>query len=121
MAFKILARTLLELGAELISSDGVALYELIKNSVDAGSRRVRINVVSVVQRSQFDELLEFADLENSDLATARRNIRQALEAEAIEDLEQDLAADLLHRVLGARGKDRLERHLWEWFGEHAYI
>jgi hypothetical protein len=37
MSFRILARTILELGAELISSDGVALYELIKNGIDAGS------------------------------------------------------------------------------------
>jgi hypothetical protein len=35
MTFNIKARVLLELGAELISSDGIALYELIKNSVDA--------------------------------------------------------------------------------------
>jgi hypothetical protein len=38
MAFKIAARTLLHLGAELISSDAVALYELIKNAFDAGSK-----------------------------------------------------------------------------------
>jgi signal transduction histidine kinase len=37
MAFKITARTLLHLGAELISSDAVALYELIKNAFDANS------------------------------------------------------------------------------------
>lgn len=44
MPFKVAARTLLHLGAELISSDGVALYELIKNAFDAGSRRVAIKV-----------------------------------------------------------------------------
>lgn len=36
--FKIAARTILELGAELISSDAIAIYELVKNAVDAGSR-----------------------------------------------------------------------------------
>ena len=46
MAFKVAARTLLHLGSELISSDGVALYELIKNAFDAGSKKgVRIEVV----------------------------------------------------------------------------
>lgn len=44
MTFNIKARVLLELGAELISSDGIALYELIKNSVDAGSESVDIRV-----------------------------------------------------------------------------
>lgn len=43
MAFTISARTLLELGKELISSDDVALYELIKNAVDAGSGKVSIS------------------------------------------------------------------------------
>lgn len=44
MSFSVKARVLLELGAELISSDGIALYELIKNSVDAGSESVEIRV-----------------------------------------------------------------------------
>lgn len=44
MTFNVKARVLLELGAELISSDGIALYELIKNSVDAGSENVEIRV-----------------------------------------------------------------------------
>ena len=37
MSFSFEARTLLELGKELISTDEVALYELIKNAVDAQS------------------------------------------------------------------------------------
>ena len=45
MAFKIAARTILQLGGELISSDAVALYELIKNAFDAGSKAgVKIEV-----------------------------------------------------------------------------
>ena len=44
MTFKFSARTLLELGKELISSDEIALYELIKNAVDAQSPRVEIFV-----------------------------------------------------------------------------
>lgn len=35
--FKVTARTILELGSELISSDAIAFYELIKNGIDAGS------------------------------------------------------------------------------------
>ena len=45
MSFRVLARTLIQLGAELISSDAVALLELIKNAFDAGSSRVKIEVV----------------------------------------------------------------------------
>jgi hypothetical protein len=47
--FRFAPRALLELGKELISSDEVALYELIKNSVDAGTRRIEVeaNIVLV--------------------------------------------------------------------------
>lgn len=45
------ARVLLELGAELISSDGVALYELIKNGLDAGSEDISIQIQVVMQAS----------------------------------------------------------------------
>ncbi|MXX53842.1 MAG: RstB, partial [Dehalococcoidia bacterium] len=44
MSFRVTARTVLQLGAELISSDSVAFYELIKNAFDAGSKRVFIDV-----------------------------------------------------------------------------
>lgn len=42
--FKVSARTLFHLGADLISSDAMALYELVKNAFDAGSERVEISV-----------------------------------------------------------------------------
>lgn len=43
--FRVAARTVLQLGAELISSDAVAFYELIKNAFDAASPKVSIHVV----------------------------------------------------------------------------
>ena len=46
MNFRVAARTLLQLGAELISSDEVAFFELVKNAFDAGSPRADIDVVS---------------------------------------------------------------------------
>lgn len=44
MSFTFEARTLLELGRELISDDEIALYELIKNAVDAKSPKVEVKV-----------------------------------------------------------------------------
>ena len=44
MNFKITARVVSQLGAELISSDEVAIYELAKNGFDAGSPFVEINI-----------------------------------------------------------------------------
>src|SRR5688572_16403546 len=46
MPFRVNARTILHLGSELISSDAVAFYELIKNAFDAHSERVDINIIS---------------------------------------------------------------------------
>ena len=58
MTFRVLARTLLHLGAELISSDTVALYELVKNAFDAGSKRVEIDVVVRVRYPDVERLTE---------------------------------------------------------------
>lgn len=57
MAFKVAARTILELGAELISSDGIALYELIKNAYDAGSKRATITITSTLKFSEMRNAL----------------------------------------------------------------
>ena len=45
MSFRVTARTLIQLGAELISSDEVAIFELVKNAFDAGSPKVTIEFV----------------------------------------------------------------------------
>lgn len=81
MAFKITARTLLELGAELISSDGIALYELVKNSVDAGSEVVKISVQSVLTHSKYQQALEEID-DNLSLETIKNNLNSWLLSDA---------------------------------------
>jgi signal transduction histidine kinase len=58
VTFKVAARTLLHLGAELISSDAVAIQELIKNAFDAGSKRVTVDVVIRVPGRTAVELAE---------------------------------------------------------------
>lgn len=55
MPFKVSARMILELGAELIGSDGVAFYELIKNAFDAESSHVEVDIVSRVKGSISDD------------------------------------------------------------------
>ena len=59
MAFKVTARTLLQLGSELISSDAIAFYELIKNAFDANSPKV---VVRPGFRTLFNQKVIFSDL-----------------------------------------------------------
>ena len=55
MSFSFEARTLLELGKELISTDEVALYELIKNALDAGSAKVELDVRSRLAHTDYRE------------------------------------------------------------------
>ena len=53
VGFKFAARTLLELGKELISSDEVALYELIKNGIDAQASRITIDAEIVLTHTSY--------------------------------------------------------------------
>lgn len=55
MSFKVQARTIFHLGADLISTDSIALYELVKNAFDAGSPDVDIKwVIRVPSAHYFD-------------------------------------------------------------------
>ncbi len=78
--FKISARTVLELGSELISSDVIAFYELIKNGFDAGSRSgvdVRFDVC--LRKNDFLTLQTRIGAHAADLAT----LHDAIEAKLI--------------------------------------
>ncbi len=56
VGFQFKARVLHELGAELISSDAVAVYELVKNSLDAGSSTVEIQIDVALPHSAYRQL-----------------------------------------------------------------
>jgi signal transduction histidine kinase len=92
------ARVLLELGAELISSDAVALYELVKNAVDAGSPHVEISFTIALQRSAFDELNDILDSEISDdeaLLALKSGVKRLIEVDA-----PDQAKNKFYEALG---------------------
>lgn len=57
MAFKFAARALLELGKELISSDEVAINELVKNAVDAGSPSVQVVLQILLTHRVYEDAL----------------------------------------------------------------
>jgi signal transduction histidine kinase len=57
--FRISARTVLELGADLISSDAVAIYELVKNAIDARSKSgVEVHFYVTLGHTAFVECME---------------------------------------------------------------
>lgn len=94
MAFKVAARTVLELGAELISSDAVAIYELVKNAIDARSKDgVTINFCITLRHSDYvDALARTEGLVAR--AAAHRRRSNGVEAELAE-----LKDSVINRVL----------------------
>jgi signal transduction histidine kinase len=88
--FKITARTVLELGSELISSDIIAFYELIKNGFDAGTKDgvdIRFNIV--IRRNAYLDLRRKALLTTSSISEIASLAQEALNADAsIEFLDK---------------------------------
>lgn len=91
MSFKVAARTVLELGAELISSDAVAIYELVKNAIDAESPDgVTIEFGITLRHNDFidavsriDDVLAGGDKKEQSHAVAE--IRDAIIAQFLPD------------------------------------
>jgi len=94
------ARVLLELGAELISSDAVALYELVKNGIDAGSENITLKVQVFVQPSAYRRLLR-----QPILASDSRTWEPLKFASLVEDaIDKDAPRELLEDFWKAVGE-----------------
>lgn len=102
MSFTFEARTLLELGKELISTDEVAIYELIKNSVDAGSENVEILVNVLLTHSDYKEAIARIEEEGRSRADVLTYVQSCLISET------DPGAVGMMQALG-RGKIRPHR------------
>ena len=115
MSFTFSARTLLELGKELISSDEVALYELIKNAVDAQSSRVEI-IVNVQ--------LRFSDYREAVTKIEKRESR----SEVIEFIRKSLIVQentnsitLLDELSGIKNRKNFSEKLEKFYDRFNYI
>ena len=91
MSFSFEARTLLELGKELISTDEVALYELIKNAVDAGSPKVEIDVRSRLAHTDYREAVRQLRESGKALSEVTAFIRGKMEEDESGRCKQCLA------------------------------
>ncbi len=84
--FRVSARTILQLGGELISSDGIAFYELIKNAVDAGSKKVHVEVKMQLPLDVLHSLKETAEdsgtISKSDLRKLKAEVSSAISSDA---------------------------------------
>lgn len=89
--FTVSARTILELGSELISSDAIALYELIKNAYDAGSKRAVVEVTNVFRYSSLRNQVARID-------TAIARMARDPDDEEVFDEDQPTEEDLVERL-----------------------
>ncbi|MFZ6029768.1 MAG: ATP-binding protein, partial [Chloroflexota bacterium] len=115
MPFKVSARVLHQLGAELISSDAIAFYELIKNAFDAHSKRVKISVVS---RIPYDALKELKDLllnEKKQREIPQENFVDEFQKRLLDAITFSYPEEtpLSQEILKARSYDALEKALDE--------
>jgi len=84
--FKICARTVLELGAELISSDVIAFYELIKNAFDAESPTgAEIRFEIALRRNDYLKLRHRAIEGLAELPRLKSDVKKALDPSAPQD------------------------------------
>lgn len=84
--FKISARTVLELGAELISSDVIAFYELIKNAFDARSRNgAEIRFEIAIRRNDYLKFRHRATDGSAEINQLKTDLENALDSSATPD------------------------------------
>lgn len=99
MKFSVKARVLLELGGELISSDAIALYELIKNAIDAGSPRIEVRVVSHLSHSGYKALDE--DIERQESTRLSRSfLEDNISHYFNSSIEEDVVKALIESIAG---------------------
>ncbi len=104
VGFQFKARVLLELGAELISSDAIAVYELVKNSLDAGSKEVNIQIDVSLPHSAYRQLrgLIEADVKG----TSRKRDAEV----SLEVFNQALRQEVENSGASEKARERFFRH-----------
>lgn len=117
--FSVGARTILELGAELISSDAIALYELIKNAYDAKSKRVTIRITNVFRHSSLrnmDQRISLAIAKSGDNRNLAEELLKKLTAEVVSLVDLTAASSdreaFVQGVRQARDLPALRRATW---------
>ena len=88
MSFKFSARAILELGKELISSDEVAIFELIKNAVDAQSKRVEVAANIQLLSSNLKEIVLSIEEKDKKTSEVLDDVRRFLiDSDAMNSVE----------------------------------
>ncbi len=91
-SFDVAARTLIHLGAELITSDEIALYELIKNAFDARSKRVKIRIIAPFPHIVIEKILAAINNHSTELHLAKEIALTALNNKVIGSLSPEITS-----------------------------
>jgi len=117
--FRVSARTILHLGSELISSDGVAFYELIKNSLDAGATKVTVEIFYRLKYAVYADILrELGEDRDTPEVLRARYLRSLGKARTWKQLRV-VALDGL--VLGAPELGELEAQLQQASNKDEFV
>ncbi|MGE8303376.1 MAG: ATP-binding protein [Pseudomonas kermanshahensis] len=82
--FLVAARTILHLGRELITSDEIAINELIKNAFDAGSEAVNVTIFCPVPTEWLSKLIRDTKESEESLEDVKSGVIYALEEARVE-------------------------------------
>lgn len=129
MSFKVAARTVLELGAELISSDAVAIYELVKNAIDAGSKDgVTIEFCVTLRHSDYVDALERIETaiagradEGSEKPRIVEQLRKSIKLAIMTDAPRAARMGLARAIAASSSVAELRRDLIAGYVEHNWI
>lgn len=120
--FKILARAVLELGSELISSDGIALYELVKNAFDANSPSVVIRIVVALPFRHYRAALEELDGWEDDSGSVKvREIVENVLAKVDRTCPDDIRAHFARRLKHPTTAEAFRKNLHDAYSETTWI
>lgn len=116
--FRIAARAMLQLGAELITSDEMALYELIKNAFDAGSSRATVAISAPADAGAVALIREQVATDGLDKNTALERLEKALS----KDLTLDQRAKALEAFYESSStRESLVEYLSEFLRDNFWI
>lgn len=118
MSFKVKARVLLELGAELISSDGIALYELIKNAIDAGTPKIEVRFNIALSASGYLALV--SELRDYDGNLVSRESLSNASRYFEPGTSEEVRKSLVDKLIGLNKNNALKQ-LRNFYCENSYI
>lgn len=119
MTFKVSARTVLQLGSELISSDDVALYELVKNGIDAKSKSgVEIDIHICLSHTAYSEVMR--ELEGEDPREVDE-IKEEIESRVEATVEPDVLKAFQEALDACKTHAQLQKRLPAIYTEANWI